>query len=619
LLGSVGDARQFLDENDLEGWELFSLHPAVDDHLASLGVPCAALSRFASIEDQRGIKMGLYPGGALHAEAARILSSLDALVPQDFQDTLGLARPIAPFTSMHAFMFAHGLWGKALFEAAMRGLLGVRRVEEVAVYDTEAEYLYFTAREALESNLAREADFALRVMAPDGRPRHEGLPDGLFSPLPALTRPPRPAEEKPSRPWSHGGERTLLLLEPVYDMHPLLSKALPFHLMVWPYEGLPRVEGLDVAAMAERGSAMAGRLSGAMAAASIEGLPASYQERLRKDTARHGEVRLTGLALLDTLLREGRVHALAWGNSAGAAPANALLTRYAMGAGIPVIGMQHGGNGVQDLSYFGVIAEFSMCTHYFGYGHAKEDLPSALLPFADCKIMPVGSTRLPTAKSIKEYEPVRGRVLFPITNSISILDGGRISPDFLAQAQCDILQALEKRPDLDIWVKPFMGSTSKNFACARLLAGLRNLRVTGEFFPHALEALRPELLVVEYPSSPLFEALPFDVDIFALADPLFPFTEAAMAMLDRRVHFFHSAKDLTAALAEYGKSPLPRLRGEEFFQTFLHRPDPEEELVSQTTALVETGSALSAPQPPLHAAMPAQTPGNDHERQRHYS
>ena len=85
---------------------------------------------------------------------------------------------------------------------------------------------------------------------------------------------------------------------------------------------------------------------------------------------------------------------------------------------------------------------------------------------------------------------------------------------------------------------------------------------------------------MEYPSSPLYECLSFDVDIFLLLDTDFPFTPEAENLLRKRAHVFETAEEMATVLRDYGKAPLPRLRNMEFYERYLYRANSRERLVN---------------------------------------
>jgi hypothetical protein len=76
----------------------------------------------------------------------------------------------------------------------------------------------------------------------------------------------------------------------------------------------------------------------------------------------------------------------------------------------------------------------------------------------------------------------------------------------------------------------------------------------------------------------LLETLPLDVDIFLMVDPVFPFAESALTMLKKRAHIFATVEGLAKAIRQYGLVPLPRLRDQTYYGTYVNRGSPAEAL-----------------------------------------
>jgi hypothetical protein len=144
---------------------------------------------------------------------------------------------------------------------------------------------------------------------------------------------------------------------------------------------------------------------------------------------------------------------------------------------------------------------------------------------------------------------------------------------------------MEVREDLKCVVKPPLNFGEDNFGHLEALRRLRHVRVARATWSDYLVRCRPRLVVFEIASTPLFEALPLDVDIFLMLDPIFPFAESALAMLKKRVHVFTAAEELAEAIGRYGIEPLPRLRDQTYYRAYVNRGSPAAvlELLSMRT------------------------------------
>jgi hypothetical protein len=130
---------------------------------------------------------------------------------------------------------------------------------------------------------------------------------------------------------------------------------------------------------------------------------------------------------------------------------------------------------------------------------------------------------------------------------------------------------MDARPDVRSVVKPPLYFSENDFGHVQALRNLRHVRVARDTWRAYLSRWRPRLVVSEIASTPLFETLPLDVDIFLMVDPVFPFSESAAVMLRKRVHIFETADELAEAIRRYGRVSLPRLRDDTFYDTYVNR------------------------------------------------
>lgn len=248
------------------------------------------------------------------------------------------------------------------------------------------------------------------------------------------------------------------------------------------------------------------------------------------------------------------------------APLN-LMAEALLAAGVRVFGRQHGGNYVDqraDSIHFD--SDFDRCTHYFSYGFGAAEFRQAYPNRRPrCVFEPGGNAR-PRAARRKSVD-----IAFPIGGCMPLFYLLRMPEGELVRRQRAVLSAMEARTDLDCVVKPPPGYSHDSFGLMETLAALRHTRVAGGTWTEFLTRSAPSLVVLETVSTPLYEALGYDVDVFLMLDPLYPFTEQATAMLRRRVHVFDTAEQLAAAILRYGREATPRLRDNSYYDTYVNR------------------------------------------------
>ena len=94
-------------------------------------------------------------------------------------------------------------------------------------------------------------------------------------------------------------------------------------------------------------------------------------------------------------------------------------------------------------------------------------------------------------------------------------------------------------------------------------------------FETCLEQYDVRAVVIEFPSTPLLEAIGKDIEIFLMADPVLSFSQEALSLLKKRVHYFEEIKELQRALIEWKDGDLPPLRDQTFYHKYLFRENTE--------------------------------------------
>lgn len=269
-----------------------------------------------------------------------------------------------------------------------------------------------------------------------------------------------------------------------------------------------------------------------------------------------------------------------------------LVCEYFLKRGVPVIGAQHGGvYGVQhSLPHFDT--DFFRCSHYLSYGFDANDMLSAYPDRTlNCEVIPVGSYKESDFIRLQKNSLKRKTVvdiLFPITNCVSIFLGTRMNDSRLAMYQTRIIDLLEELSGLRIVVKPLPQYSAGSSAVYERLKHCKNVEINTLPLRDFLRGHAPKMVVMEYPSTPLFEVLGLDADVFLLSDPIKPFTQQAMELLKKRAYVFDNIDDLTEAILKYTKGQMPKLRNNEFYNKYIYRENTEKIIIETIHSLTGT-------------------------------
>lgn len=225
------------------------------------------------------------------------------------------------------------------------------------------------------------------------------------------------------------------------------------------------------------------------------------------------------------------------------------------------------------------IPDITRCSHYITYGYNKEDLK---------KTYPQKVFNIPTYEfgSTKEVDK-RGKkriidILYPIINTISILEGGMIreKPDRIVEKQLKLLGYLDLLDKYSVVIKPFFHSNYENLAVFSLLEKLKNAEVIYElFFIDALKLFNPRCVLIDHPSTVLYEILSYDCEIFLLGDSVRPIEESALKELKRRVHYSEDVDEIISKIYLFLKGKLEKKMDNTFYNHYVHKNNTKENIL----------------------------------------
>ena len=162
-------------------------------------------------------------------------------------------------------------------------------------------------------------------------------------------------------------------------------------------------------------------------------------------------------------------------------------------------------------------------------------------------------------------------ILFPPTTALPLAECGFQEPAIMARNQLEIARCLEKSKGLVTKVKP---SAAYAPTIAGQVAMMSNVELLAPMpFEQCLDMYDVGLVIIDYPSTLLYEALPYDVEIAFLLDPVLPFEKQALELLKRRVHVCTTIDEMLTVIDRYRTSTIGRLRDPSFFNRHVYRED----------------------------------------------
>ena len=599
LLNCVEDAKSFLSEFKKchHEWTVVSTHGAVNDFLTTEGVDCLELSSI--ISDDFLIKSFRIADVVVKKK----LKYLDKLYAPKISKILGI-RTIDYFFPLYVYLGKYEYHSILKIEKALGVIFDDNLFKQILVYlPIQQSYfnnghLFFDIIREISSKYdcsieIRDNSFIKnkgdRIINTFGK-----VSKAISNPLKALN-------------WMKGclnlyfpkkvncQESLTLLLEPLYDLSFLKDVLKNENVLIWPSGGIPRVVGIEPQMDERFWDSVAFELTFIRRTILAE-IPFDAQRLFLKYIIGNFFANLRANLLpvlhLDQLCKQNCIGVALWGNSPDMC-SKALIVEYLLRTEVPVVGMQHGGNYVvQNCMDVHFDSDFNNCSHYLSYGFDTNDLQQTY-PTKKCKceIVPVGSYKehinRKTKVLIEESQPID--ILFPMTISLSLFqDVFRINGSQLNAFQRDLIEFLDNFSNIRTCVKPIVGYDDKTCSTIELFKRLKNIQILKNVtFLECFNRFTIKSVVMEFPSTPLFEVIGKEVDIFLLADPILPFSWDALNLLKKRVYFFEDLHELKSSLLKYLVGDLPMLRNNEFYDKYVYRKNTKELILNKIDTLMK--------------------------------
>ena len=205
--------------------------------------------------------------------------------------------------------------------------------------------------------------------------------------------------------------------------------------------------------------------------------------------------------------------------------------------GVPVVGYQHGPNyGMQWVGPKLYLADYSRCDVFWSWGLRRERMQAVLPKGLECPpVVPLGRLQkravVEDAVTTDDDEPAtKWDIVFPVTLVGEwSREALRIDAEAMLKRQieiCQLLDRLARDRGLRVLVKPIRGLPEINDPISRFEDRWSNLTWDRSIlFGEVAVADRCRVMLTEFPSSPLFEALTGSVPVVAMSTPFVNYTD----------------------------------------------------------------------------------------------
>jgi len=304
---------------------------------------------------------------------------------------------------------------------------------------------------------------------------------------------------------------------------------------------------------------------------------------LKKDFLNKADRYRNGLSTLDTLICDTHIDLAIWGNPP-VSGFKALFYEYCKIKKIKVLGMQHGASYVDQNYQYHYISDFKRCDNYISYGFTQEDF-AAVFPYYDVDkvtIHPFGTSKLLSVTSKQNKQKMD--VIFPVTNTIGIFDGGfiRVKPDLLHKEQMQIIDILETASESNISsiIKPFKNTSIWQTSVFLRLKKLKFSKVEwNKSFTDVLNTTEARCVIIDFMSTPLYEVLGKDIDIFLFVHEADNLTKKARDMLERRVYIVDGIDEFSVEFEKWTDGELTSKRDSSYYDYYVKKENTEKNIL----------------------------------------
>ena len=583
IIQCVEDAKMFLSEysEDLQKWFLVSTHGSVNDYFNTKEVSCHELSSFLSNE----LIMESFQ------EARSIMKYMTLELDQNYAEKISKVLEIHNINYFTPYYFYLGIFEYSAairIKIALQQILSQNNFREVLLYQSMKNQ-WFVKTDILIyflNEFEKKFRFYLKISKAERVTKNNPLKKikyGLSNPQLIFHKLKRSFLPQVIKPVLNSSGKNIFLIRSLYDLSFLEDELKRHNLFYFPWEKSFRK--ITKKEHDEKHNQIISLLTDEQQILEQEN-DISVLYWLRKnyldDFCDNLSVIIYNLMRLNKIHKKYGIDLALWGSSPNCY-IKGIIVEYLLKAGVYVIGMQHGGNvGIQRL-WSDLDVEF-LCTHFFSYGFSQDDYRE-LYPndWHQIKsiIIPVGSYKEIEKKRKRnnnKYKPIID-ILYPIHFTLPVTYGKRAKNDELVGYQLSIIETLEQLHHLQVVVKPIaehdiMESWS---AVDERLKRLKHLKVIeGKRLLTYLRQNTVRAVVMEMPSTVLYETVGEDIELFLMLDFNLPFGNHAFSLLRKRAHCFDKIEDLQQALFQYQEGELPPLRNDEFYHKYVYRENTQE-------------------------------------------
>ena len=188
----------------------------------------------------------------------------------------------------------------------------------------------------------------------------------------------------------------------------------------------------------------------------------------------------------------------------------------------------------------------------------------------DIRIIPLGKKPVSMQSKLSKKN-----IVYVPTNSFNLYEPGilRNLPNNLSNIQLEILNYIDtiNNQNYKFTVKAFKGATINNSHFLLDSDKYNNLNFETQItLSDLLSKSIPGLIILDYPSTPLCEIIHLPIQIILHTDPVNPFTDDALKILNKRVHVCSSIDQIKSSIKCYLNNTLEHKNNDEYYRRYIN-------------------------------------------------
>lgn len=244
--------------------------------------------------------------------------------------------------------------------------------------------------------------------------------------------------------------------------------------------------------------------------------------------------------------------------------------------------VQHGGSyGAQGPYLKHLYTDYFNCTDFLSFGFSLESL-NELKPYKDkmCRIIPSGSL-IYRRQNLKRKCIVEYEIIYPAHIILNYFEGVFDLPGVeLLSIQEEILSTIKKLK-LKTLLKYIKGSCAPCDFYKKNIDNSNNIKFMSDeiALQKILRRYQFKLAIIDIPSTPLWDLMPYDLEIFVYENDYLPFRKEARSLLEERVYFYKSKQELFDLMNRWRSGNIKKKRSKDFCSVYVTNPEAESRIL----------------------------------------